>query len=529
MFGAFFSLGMVAINRQLSFRWFVLVHVLCVSLLALLVELRPRVENLVTLGQMLLSLSIVEGAMLIGWRLTQIPKSQSLEFLLVSPVHPRPMFLAEALVGISRVTLITLSGLPVLLVLVLSGHLVPVDVLVLLGVPLTWGLVTGLGLTMWAYEPQLVRRIGEILAIIAVSIYLIIGILAGERLGTWLESLPPEVAEAIFGGFVGVHDYNPFGVLVYWFLPWRDEVIAAQRLWTVELVGLGLLLFMLLRAASRLRAHFHERHYRPISSKRPDETSKIGDRPLAWWAVRRVMEYSGRVNIYMAGAFGLLYATYVVAGDSWPSWMGRGVFIMFERMGGAPMLITGLVILAAVPAAFQYGLWDSGPQERAKRLELLLLTDLNAWDYWQAARTAALCRGRGYMVIAVVLILAMLWSGQANLWQGLAGALAGVLLWSLAFAMGFRAFGRGSQSSGIGTLLTLGFPLMTVALLRLGYTQWAPLVPPGAVYTILAGPVRWTWLLGPCLTAVFTVWVSREALKHCDRELRQWMSEVQRR
>ena len=47
-----------------------------------------------------------------GWRLTQIPKSQALEFLLVSPLRPRRLFLAEALVGLTRLALVTLSGLP---------------------------------------------------------------------------------------------------------------------------------------------------------------------------------------------------------------------------------------------------------------------------------------------------------------------------------------------------------------------------------------------------------------------------------
>ena len=36
------------------------------------------------LGNGLLVAGIVEGALLVGWRLTQLPKSQALEFLLVS-------------------------------------------------------------------------------------------------------------------------------------------------------------------------------------------------------------------------------------------------------------------------------------------------------------------------------------------------------------------------------------------------------------------------------------------------------------
>ena len=80
------------------------------------------------------------------WRLTQLPKSQSLEYLLVSPLRPRRLFLAEGLVGLCRLALVTLSGLPLLLVLVLEGVLWPSDVPALLLMPWTWGAVSGLGL-----------------------------------------------------------------------------------------------------------------------------------------------------------------------------------------------------------------------------------------------------------------------------------------------------------------------------------------------------------------------------------------------
>ena len=68
------------------------------------------------------------------------------------------------------------------------------------------------------------------------------------------------------------------------------------------LAGLLIALFAL-RAAARLKGHFHDRHYRPIESGRADQSERIGSRPLSWWAVRRVMEYSGRVNVWLAGGF----------------------------------------------------------------------------------------------------------------------------------------------------------------------------------------------------------------------------------
>ena len=48
------------------------------------------------------------------------------------------------------------------------------------------------------------------------------------------------------------------------------------------------------------------------------------------------MEYSGRVNIWLAGGFGLLYAAYLLAGDHWPPWMGRVVFDDLRADGRRP-------------------------------------------------------------------------------------------------------------------------------------------------------------------------------------------------
>src|SRR5262249_49174741 len=136
------------------------------------------------------------------------------------------------------------------------------------------------------------------------------------------------------------------------------------------------------------------------------------DRPLAWWAVRRVTEYSGRINLWLAGGFGILYALYTLAGPNWPAWLGRQVFVMCDQFGGIPGLATGLIVLAAVPASFQYGLWDSSAQDRCGRLELLLLTHLQGEDYWDAAAAAAWRRGRGYFGVAVLLWAAAAISGR---------------------------------------------------------------------------------------------------------------------
>jgi hypothetical protein len=234
------------------------------------------------------------------------------------------------------------------------------------------------------------------------------------------------------------------------------------------------------------------------------------------------MEYSGRSNLYLAGGFGVLYAAYVVAGDRWPSWMGQLVFQLVDGAGGIPAVATGLAILAAVPAAFQYGLWDASAQDRLRRLELLLLTDLKGRDYMDAAMSAAWRRGRGYFAVATILWLAAACGGRATWPQVLASAAAGVLLWGMSFALGFRAFARGRQANGQGSLLTLGLPLLAFGLARAGWPALSALTPPGSVFFALAGTPSWGWLPGPLMMGTVALWVMRRSLNRCEADLRGW-------
>jgi hypothetical protein len=235
-----------------------------------------------------------------------------------------------------------------------------------------------------------------------------------------------------------------------------------------------------------------------------------------------VTEYSGRVNIWLAGGFGLLYSAYTVAGDRWPPWLGRLVFQMVESWGGIPVLTTGLVVLAAVPACFQYGLWDSSVSERCRKLELLLLTKLHALDYWIAASAAARRRGRGYFAVAIVLWLAALWSGRAQAVHVLAAAASGVLLLACAFSLGFRSFARGRQANRLGLLLTIGMPMIAVTLVRFGWPDLAALTPPGNVWHALAiGPTK-SWIVGAALIGGTSLLVGASARRTCDRDLRRW-------
>jgi hypothetical protein len=195
---------------------------------------------------------------------------------------------------------------------------------------------------------------------------------------------------------------------------------------------------------------------------------------------------------------------------------------MFDRMGGIPALATALVVLAAVPAAFQYGLWDSNTQDRCRRLELLLLTGLGARDYWEAAAAAAWRRGRGYFAVAFLLWLAALFAGRIAWTQMLAALAAGVVLWGLYFSLGFRAFARGVQANTLGLFLTLGLPLLSLGTSRTGWGAVAALVPPGSVYYPAVAEPAAAWLPGPLLAGVAALALAHVSFSRCDRELRNW-------
>src|SRR3954453_1464313 len=106
MIAPFFVLAMAAPNRQWAFRRAVTFHVALAAVLSFALARNP--DALPVVGQLFLVAGIVEGATLVGWRLTQMPKSQALEFLLVSPVQPKRVFYAESAVGLARLALISL-------------------------------------------------------------------------------------------------------------------------------------------------------------------------------------------------------------------------------------------------------------------------------------------------------------------------------------------------------------------------------------------------------------------------------------
>jgi len=522
MFQKFFATAMRAPARHVSFRRAVALHVLILTSFGWAAAKSLTSATLSVVGQLALVLGILEGGALIGWRLTQIPKSQALEFLLVSPVQPRRVFFAEMLVGVSRFMLVSLAGLPILLAMLFGGVIVPLDLWVLGVMPFAWGVVAGMGLTVWAYEPASVRRIGESIGLFGVLIYLIVGILAGENLRLWLSRLPESLADWCYRVVMTLHHGNPFGVVRNWFSIREGPEAAWPLFLQVNLIALILTFGFALRAASRLKGHFHDRHYTPLCSDRIDQSEMIGDRPLSWWAVRRVMEYSGRVNVWLAGGFSFLYAAYLIAGDRWPPWMGRLVFQIFEGWGGAPVVATAMCVLAAVPAVFQYGLWDSSIWNRCKRLELLLLSDLTSRDYWRASLAAAWRRGYDYLIFAGLLWVSLAVSGRVSWLAAVAAGSGGLSLWAFSFAVGFRAFSTGRHASGLALTLTLGLPTVLLILMRANLESLAALIPTAVCYLPLRSGLTESWAGGFTATLALTIGLTQMGLSRCDNELRTW-------
>lgn len=520
MLRPFFTAAMRSPGRQAVFRQTACLNALLVAGLAFGAA-HGRLSG-ETLGYLLLVLGLVEGAALIGWRLTQLPKSPALEFLLTSPVQPRRLFLAEAVVGVGRFALAWLGGLPPLIGLVYAGVVGWAELLPLGLMPFVWGVVAGLGLTAWVYEPPAVRRVGELVSLLGVQLYLVVGVVAAENLPVWLANLPEWLGKLVYDAVLFFHTMNPFGVVRYWFQSDRAEWLAWERFDRLTLAALGFAILAGARGACRLRGHYHDRHHRPRRADRPDQAALIGDAPLRWWAVRRVMEYSGRVNLWLAGGFCLVYAAYLVAGVHWPTWMGRLVFQLFDGWGGPPAVACAMAVMATVPAAFQFGLWDATIPERCRRLELLLLTNLEPLDYWRASLRAAWVRGRGYLLAAVFLWVALGISGRHTWAEVCAAAVGAGVLWGWAFAVGFRAFATGRQSSGLATLLVLGLPLALFGMIQAGFGRYTGLVPPGLTYAPLAGGFGWPWAVGLVLIGGMAWRLTVVGLGRCDADLRAW-------
>jgi hypothetical protein len=404
-------------------------------------------------------------------------------------------FTGEALSALGLLTLVTLAGFLPLWLLAITGRIDWIDLACLVMMPLTWGAVTGIGLAAWAYEPPSVRIWGERFVLIMVVFYLAVGLLAGEHIRAWVLALPASAGQAFLNSFEAFHRYNPFAVLA-----WRlnePPDLPTTRICGLELCALGAIALLLLRAAYRLKPHFDELHYQSRSDA-GRLAENIGSRPLAWWAVRRVTRYSGRANLWLASGFGIAYSAYLVAGSHWPTWLGRGVFVVFEEMGGYGVIATALVMLATVPAIFQYGLWSHDARDRCRWLELLMLTSLDAGDYWNAAARAAWRRGRGYLAVAVLLLASACLAGRITIPQLCAALGSAVIVWTLYFALGFRAFSKGIHANVLGIVATLIVPGLVIVLAYSGWQTAASCLPPGMFYASFQWTGQGMWHVASC-------------------------------
>jgi hypothetical protein len=181
-----------------------------------------------------------------------------------------------------------------------------------------------------------------------------------------------------------------------------------------------------------------------------------------------------------------------------------------------------MCVLAAVPAVFQYGLWDSTISNRCRRLELLLLSNLRGYDYWRASLAAAWRRGYDYLIFAGLLWVALAVSGRATWLDAVAAGFGGLLLWAFSFSVGFRAFSTGRHAGALAMGLTLGCPAALMLLLRVNLESIAAFVPTAACYLPLRSGVSEAWAAGAAATLVLTIALIDRGLTRCDRELREW-------
>jgi hypothetical protein len=505
-------------SRQRLWRWLIVVHwaVLCLTLALLTSQRSNRVFSM--LGYAHILLGIVEGSLVIGWRLVQWPKSQSLEPLLLANLSSRAVMAGEQAVGLAQLATLAASGIPLLVYAATCGWIDPVCVLLLPMQTFLWGSVVGFGLVVWAYESALVRRWGERITAVTMLVYFLLGGLVGEHTLGLLRTVPL-IGNGLVDAIWAVHLNNPLALVHRMD---HGDSAAGYRLLQVDglaLLGIGLLLA---RSAYRLEPHYVDRHYRPIDSQAKGNRGRIGDEPLSWWAVRRVHEYAGRVNLYLAGGAAGLYAAYLVAGDHWPGWMGNRIFLVFEQSGGVATFTTMLVILSAVPAAYQYGLWDSSKTDRCRRLETLLTTDLAPVDFERASWSASWSRGRGYFYSAVVLWLAAGISGRMDWLQVLTALAAGWLLLILYFVIGFRQLAVTGGGTTVGFLLCVVVPLAVWGLVRAGAAGFAQYLPPGMIYFAAAGPIAPTRAALTILLALAGgVWYLRLTLYRFDADIRR--------
>ncbi|MEZ6072745.1 MAG: hypothetical protein R3C10_21400 [Pirellulales bacterium] len=487
-----------------------------------------------------LLVGIVVGGCLVGWRLAQLPKSRALEFTLVAPGSDWEFVGAEVLVAAVRTVVVLSAPLPLLVMLASMGWFDARQATTIYAVPIAAGTLAGLGLAVVAYEPMWVRKSLERLLLATIVLYLVCCGLFGAAFVPWLSRQwhQWQLASGMFSTSLAVlGQLNPFRL--------TEEVGSDPSSVTWFRAGAVVSFLLALSAACacrlvrRLRPHHYEENYDRQFDRRAYQQA-VGDRPLSWWTARRVSRFKGNVNLYLAWATVGLYSSWLVLADRWPPWLATQLLWMIESFGGGAILAAAAVQLAVVPTAFLNGLWDSNEQQRARRLELLLVTPLGARQYLWASVTAAWCRGRGYVLAALVLWAAALHAGRISSADVITLCAVSAVYMLLSFSVMFRFFARTDSDHDVtvrGIFWSVGLPLLTAAVYQSGATAMLAASPLGAIYLLSLPAAAREQLLGAEAPGVMhVVWAAqafylclsvvllRRALASFDHEIREWFA-----
>jgi len=482
---------------------------------------------------------LLVGGFLTGWRVAQFPKSRAAEVQLLAPVSDWVHVGGELAAGMIRTAIVLMAITPMVVGLVALGWLRPGEATVLVALPIIGGWLAGLLLAVIAYEPVWVRRLLERGFLVFVLVYLVSLGLFGQwfvpRLLVWwdVQTSQPAAPLAITAGWFSY--LNPFRLLSA--AGDHSGNVSLTRLAAVAALLLAISGLCLYRLVRRLRPHYDEFHF-AARSKRGGRSKRLGNWPLSWWTAHRVGQFKGRVNLYLAWATIGLYGGWLIAGENWPAWLATGQLRVFAQLGGQALLATAALQLAVVGLAFLNGLWDSNTAQRVGRLELLLVTQLEARDYLRASIVAAWTRGRGYVLGVLAMWVTSAVAAKLT-WSACLGLvwLAGAYL-VLSMGVAFRNFARLPNDRAVGLWglgWSVGMPVLTVALFQFDLPRLAAVTPLGAVFlasmppqdyvrlTLWSPTILWTMaLLASIAWTAIGLGLITSALRDFDAEIRDW-------
>lgn len=539
MFRTILTWHLIHVWRSVQLRATAVGAVLVVGFVAIAAphEGPPELVERLTWTQLLTA--IVCGGFLTAWRVTQLPKSRSYEFHLLTPSGDWELVAGEILAGMIRTAVVVVATAPLLFALWGAEWLSGAGCVALLVVPLVGGWLSGLIMAVVAYEPPWFRRLVERLVLLVVLAYLVVFGLLGHffmpKILTWWAGLTGTPAATFAQVGATTRYLNPFRLLGAISSEPGSALVLRLAVVTAVLLLVAGLCFA--RLVVRLRVHYEEENYYQSGGRRGSKRT-IGANPLAWWTWRRVSQFRGRINLYLTWTTLGLYGCWMLFETHWPPWLAMSQLQMIRTLGGEALLTVAALQLAVVPMAFLNGLWDSNSQQRVQRLELLLITPLAGRDFLRASAVAAWTRGKGYLWGALGIVLAAVASGRIT-WVDAAGiTLLGGSYLLLCFAVAFRNFARVQSDQAVsvrGLVWSVGMPLLTFALFRLGNHTLAAATPLGGVF-VLALPTAeraaWVtctlpevWTITGSVSAmclIASLVLLRSALRNFDHEIHHW-------